>query len=526
MNKKLSIAIGVLAVASIGAGGAVYMAKSNLEARQAAVIKQVETLNKTLPTQLKFETVSSEQGLFESTGKYRLVYTDPTDKNYNGGIALEYKAEHDIQSWFGGDISFVVKGKSEGTFVKTLQIKTGNADGLSFQIDGKIKDNGSIIAQNNVPDFSFIVPKPTYEIPDPVQIQQAEQTEQATLPTAPVAQQATPIPNTGMLVHVKGMIGNMNIDAASGAISNIYKYSHIAAQDLEDPNDKIIASGINVSYASTLNNLEIGNFKLSAELISNGTEFVSAKGAQIIASIEQKNNKYDVKFGAKVNDLSVMTQKNSSVELAYSLNGIDSRMVGIYKKAAKALAAGGDLSEKDSKEAQAIILDSMKTGFSFNIDKIKFKNETTMIDFSGNYSILPTAEGKQFSFEAQSKLGAKVEAEGDYAVMANSLFGTFFELPPIEASPSQEVVPGNETQIPTPTKFKFSFDFENGKLTVNGTPIQSSASENIINGLKKIDQQFGIAQPEEVKVENAAVVDAQPATSTITGLPKFETTNK
>ncbi len=522
MKKKILIATGILlGVTAIAVGGVAYVAKSNLEARQDAIIKNFSTLGGSMSSQFKLEAVSSDLGLFKSSGQYRLSYNDPEDSKMNGSLLVDYSAEHSFKSWFGEDIPFVANGKAEGNIVKTLQIKSGDNDGFSFQVKGLFKEDGSMVADKTISDFSLVVPKPSYEDDSQAQPENGAVNDLAGI--TPKNQQ----PNSGMLVRVEGGVANFNISSSDGAFKTNYTYKSIGLLDLEDPTDKILISELNASYDSNIKNLDIGKFKTSIGLINNGTENVSAKGTELEASIEEVNKKYNIKFGTKVKDLTILAQKNSSFEIAYSLKGVDSKMMNVYKNATQAFASGKELSEEDQKNAQQSILDSLKTGFSFNIEKIKFQNETSFFDLVGSYEIVPTKEGEPFSFQKQSKFNGKVEANGELAILANSLFGTLLatqtsepSLAPVDPGTQTSIAPVETPQAPVvqdSTKFNLTFNFDNLGLTINENPSQSAASKAILSTLKTVDQRFGLAPKEEPQLIEEVV---EPTTAPTPATPE------
>ena len=108
MSKKI---IGGLVIVMISLGGITYLAKANMENREASMVKNMQKVNSNLLAQLKFEQISSENGLFESTGTYKLSFSEKDTTDYNGNIIFKYKASHDFYSFFGGDIKLLLKVK-------------------------------------------------------------------------------------------------------------------------------------------------------------------------------------------------------------------------------------------------------------------------------------------------------------------------------------------------------------------------------------------------------------------------------
>jgi Na+-translocating ferredoxin:NAD+ oxidoreductase RnfG subunit len=494
MNKKLSISLGIISVIAIGFGALSYQIKGTIEERHLAISNNIENLNKSLPPQFKFKLISQENGIFESVGQYQFSYTDAINKTNSGALVIDYKTSHGFDTLINGDIKFLANGKSEGEIFNKLQVKSANNPGFSFQIEGLIKPDGSIISKNTLNDFSLIIPKPVFDNPLEANVSISPNgqpnSEQPTIKkdsiVSPNKQEAN---KTGLLIDVKGASGELNFTATTGNIENNFSYNSIIAQDLEDLNDKIVTNGLTVNYSTNINNFEIGNFKFTAKSINNGTDFIKANGVELEASVDKINNKYDVKFGSKVAKLSFLNQKDSTFEFSYSLKGIDNRMMNLYKKVTTVYAAGGEFTEKDSKEAQQVFIDSLKTGLIFSIDKVLFGNDKTKFEFNGNYEIVATPNGKDFSFANQSKFGVKVEAQGEIAQMANSLL-----MPMLGGD-----FPQSANQNNNPNIFKLNLNYNNGILKINNLEIQNGSNEIINSSLKNIDIQLGLAKPEIIE---------------------------
>ncbi len=493
MNKKVSIGLGIISIIAIGVGALSYQVKTTLEERHLIISNNITNLNKSLPTPFKLELISQDNGIFESVGQYKFSYTDAIDKTNSGALVIDYKTSHGFETWTNGDIKFLANGKSEGELFSKLQVTSANNPGVSFQIEGVIKPDGSINAKNTLNDFSLVVPKPVFDNPlestavisTPGQINQEQPIPKESL----VAQNKQQPVKTGMLIDVKGASGLLNFIATTGMIENSFSYNTIIAQDLEDLKDKIVTNGLTVNYSTNITNFELGNFKLVAKSISNGTDLIKANGVELEASVDKINNKYDVKFGSKVAALSFLNQKDSTFAFAYSLKGIDHRMMNLYKKVTTVYAAGGEFTEKDTKEAQQTLIDSLKTGLVFSIDKILFGNANTKFEFNSTYEIVATPNGKDFSFANQSKFGVKVDAQGEIAQMANSLLIPMLGLE----------FPPETNQNNNPNIFKLNLNYKDGILNINNSPIQNGSNELINSSLKNIDIQLGLAKPEVIE---------------------------
>jgi hypothetical protein len=514
MNKKLAIGLGIIGIAAAGIGSVAYIAKSNLEKREQVLSAQISGFKSTLPQQYKFDKVQSESNLFESKGKYVFSNTDSADKSNNGQITIEYRASHGPQAWFGGEIQFVADGKLEGEIVKTYQIASGKNPGVSFKVDGVITEENSIVSKNTVNDFSFVVPVPVpaqapeHETPvaqanaEGVAVDDKTTTPKQDKDVAVVAnnpeavvsakKEPTKTGKTGMLVNVKGTTNLFKFSPKTGELQSSINYGSVIAEDLENTADKIVGNNIGISYDSNLNGLDVGTFKFKADKISDGTENMKAEGLEFSVATEQKNQKYNMKLSTKVKQLKVMAQ-SGSFEIGYSVNGIDKAMVSLSQKIGKAYASHAELSEEEMKKNQEILLNNLKTGFSFKLDKIFLKNDKNQLDFSGQYEIVPTPTGKDFSFQTQSKFGADLKVSGDLAPMAYSIFGSFLGVQTPEAA----------------KEFQFKAGFENGKLKINDKEVEQGINDSILTVLKNVDANFGLIKEATPAVPTNADANAE-----------------
>ena len=487
MSKKI---IGGLVIVMISLGGITYLAKANMENREASMVKNMQKVNSNLLAQLKFEQISSENGLFESTGTYKLSFSEKDTTDYNGNIIFKYKASHDFYSFFGGDIKFTAKGKVDGEFIKKTKLKS-KEDNI-IEINGLIKEDGSISSTYLINDFSFVIAKTNY---DTLPIKPSIETQEPAISSIsidksqPTTQPVKPIGETGMIVSFIGAWGDLTFTSKTGDIKNNFKYASITAEDLEDSTDKLVASGINGSHNFNINSLALGEFVLKMATINNGTDAFTVNGIELFASVNNINNKFNIKFDSKVSELTILNQKKSSFELGYSINGIDNKMMTLYKKATTMYASGINFSEKDQADANITITDSLKSGLSFSIDKIKFKNQDNSIDFNGHYEILPTLLGKDFTISGQSKFGASLTADGELAQMANNLLSQNNKL-------NQDVIPTEN-----PKQFKVSLNYENGIIKVNNGQAVDFLGDIITTGLKNLDLEWGF-----IKADSPAIL--------------------
>jgi hypothetical protein len=495
MNKKIAIGLGIAGVVTASMGSVVYIEKSNLEKREQVLLAKISTLKSNLPSQYKFEKTQSVSNLFSSNGKYVFTST-AVDKSNNAQISLEYRASHGPSAWFGGDIEFVANGKVEGELVKAYQISNNKEAGATFKIEGLIAEDSSIESKITVNDYSFVIPVPVH-VEAASDVEPAEGNSNAAVNA--VAKTETPVKDakTGLFVNVKGSSGVLNFNAKTGAFQTSSNLGSIMAHDLEEPKDKFVGTDLNVSYDANINNIDVGTFKFKAASLSNGTDAMKVEGVEFVIATEQKEQKYNMKLNAKIKNVSVMAQKGS-FEIGYSINGIDKAMVDLSTKLGESYASRAELSQKEIDAAREVLLSNLKSGFSFNIDKVYLKSDSNELNYSGQFQIVPTPKDKEFSFQNQSKFGFTFKLAGDGVPMAYAAFSSFLG-----------------TQAPeAPKELTIKAQFENGALKINDKEAEQGMNDSILKGLKNIDVQLGFAKEEAVVEE---IVDEEPSSHSVQG---------
>jgi hypothetical protein len=480
MNKKITIGLGIVGIVAAGIGSVAYIAKSNLEKREQVLLAKISTFKSSLPSQYKFEKVKSESNLFASNGKYVLTNTT-SDKSIQNQISLEYHASHGPLAWFGGNIQFFADGKVEGDNVKTYQIATEKNPGILFKVEGFIAEDSSISSKTTVKDFSFVVPVP---VPDknPAQTLVSEDESKPEITDNKILIKDA---KTGLLVNIKGSNGVFNFNAKTGALESSINLTSIMAHDQEEPSDKFVGNDLNISYNSNISNIDVGTFKFKAAALSNGTDIMKVEGLEFVVSTEQKEQKYNMKLNAKVKNINVMSQKGA-FEIGYSFNGIDKAMVDLSTKLGESYASRADLPQKEIDAAREVLLNNLKSGFSFNIDKVYLKSANNELNYSGQFQIVPTPKDKEFSFQNQTKFGFNFKLVGEGVPMAYAAFSSF-----------------SGTQAPEGAKeLLIKASFENGKLRINDKDAEQGMNDSILKGLKNIDVQLGFAKDESESTNN------------------------
>lgn len=478
MNKKYIIgtSIGIILFGSVGIIGAKLLIENTIKEKQNILEIQFNKITKNNDIKVSLKNIENNVGLFESTGTYKIEYININDNNYNGNYILNYNIKNNLNTLFGKDIEFTAISKIEGNILKKLQIKTNKE--IFSKVNGVIKNDGSFIFNQNIENISLVIPKTEYLEQD--KTKPKEDNVQGNIKNITNEK-------TGMLSTFKNINSNIEYIAQKEEVITSIKYNKLKFEDLEDPTDQINSNGVVLNYAFNINQLDLGKFLLKIDSIDNGTEQFKLNGLELEASAIKKENKFDIKISSKIKNLNAFTEKNSELEFGYSLLGIDNRVLDIYKKTTKLYASGGELNDEELNSAKLIVKDSIQSGFIFSIDKIKYKNEKSTIDFSGKYEIVPfnKDKDKEFSFINQTKFGMKLVSEGELSNLINMIL--------------IDKIPMNLENINN--KLLISLNYDNGDLNINNTKASEEINQTIKTLLMNMDIQWGFSNDLSKKEE-------------------------
>lgn len=366
MNKVKLLGVSV-AVLILLAGGAAYNAQKNMEQREAKIVTGFNDLNKSIPSKVKQEN-KIEKSLFSSTGVYSVSYSE---EGKTDGFVLNYKLDHGIASWFGGDIKFESTLAMQGEITK--YIKSSNPSLL--QMTGNIKEDGTF---NLVGTGSKIIID--------------EEKENLFLTLEP----------STFFINYNQSSKNLKSEMTFPLINVNSKNNISTLKSLK------LGRDFNIAYP------ELGNFSINLGEI-NDKNF-NIKNINLLADSVLNKEKIDMKvaLGAKSISIIPIAQKDIEVDMVYSLKGVDKVALELYR----------DFYNKPNKVTEEEIIkyknkfkQILKSGLLVSLDKFMVKNPKGSINFSAFAKIIPSTT---IDLQKNTALTLKVLMDGEFAQMLTS----------------------------------------------------------------------------------------------------------
>lgn len=475
MNKKI-ISLTVASLFTVGAiGGAGLYIKSNLDKREEFFKQTISKISKDLPQNIKLTQETTNKGLFETSGKINVAYTFD-DKTLN--LLNEYTIKHGPTSWFGGDFQFQGTTKVNGTLASLMQFKTSEPIFETFQ--GTIKEDGSFNLNSKFSNSSFTINQ------NVLNNQPQQPTEKNDIPQ--------------LVIKFNNGTSKTSFSASSGEISQEITFPQVLAEVQPDSNFSIKISDFSGNYSFNIKETNTGKFSYKIGALTEKTNTVSFKNAEFNASILKNKDKYDISTGFKIADLNVLTQKNSQIDIAYSINGINNSIIDFYNEAYNSYKTKKEPTKEDTNKINDLILKTLKSGITFNINRIKLKNANNLIDFNGSLEITPAIAERAFLISEHSKILTNLVAEGELAQLGYSAFGSILNLEEGEAIKDNVL--------------KLNFSYSDNKGIINGKEAPQEIANAITSSLKQIDLKLGlitesVANEEPDKKEEATTEKTQ-----------------
>jgi Bacterial protein of unknown function (DUF945) len=407
MQNKGKITAIALAVAVIVVGGGLFVAKKNIEAREQQIARGFERVEKLLPPNVKQENLLVK-GLFSSTGVYKINYTE---KNKTDSLVVDYKLEHGLGAWFGGDIKFHSTVKMVGESFNDITI----TDPQWMVMDGDIKNDGSF-DMKGVGAKAVAVSTGEDKVTNKVIIDPSNLSITYNKPT-----------------------GAVKADLVYPAIS-------VTGKDTGTIKNVKLATNFNI------NQPDLGDFSLKIDEIKD--KAAEIKGVDIYGKAELVKDKLDVTTSFKVANLSIipLAQKDVQLELTYSLKGIDKIALQLYREMYEQASKEKEFTPEMKTKFVEGMKQILKTGMVLGLDKLSIKNPKGLVDFSGAIEMKPSATVQDISFEKNTKLKFDLLVSGEFAQMATAM------APPEQ---SQFIILDEKNNI------KMSLVFDNGVFNCN-----------------------------------------------------------
>lgn len=430
MQNKRKITVIASAIALVVLGGGFFLAKKNIDTREQQIAQGFKKLGKILPPNFKQENILVK-GLFSSAGIYKINYTE---KGKTDSLVIDYKLDHGVTAWFGGDIKFNSTVKLLGESFKEIKI----ADQKWMLIDGDIQKDGSF----NMKGIGA----------QAVVIAQPKDTELSKLIIEPS--------NFVMLYN-----------KPSGAVKAELVYPTITISGKESINIKNVKLSTNFNVTQP----HLGDLNLKIEQVKD--KEIDIIGVDIYGKAELVKDKLDILTSFKAANISILplAQKDVKLELTYSLKGIDKIALQLYKEMYEQ-----DLKQKEfTSEIKEKFVNGMKqvlkTGMVLSLDKLSVKNDKGFVDFSGAIEMKPSATIQDISFEKKTKLKFDLIINGEFAKMLKAM-----------APPDQSEM----LTFDDKNNIKMSLVFDNGVFKLNGKVFSQEYNDQINTALKGLDAQL------------------------------------
>jgi hypothetical protein len=423
MAVNLKMTIIAIAIAGIGGGG--YFVYSTVNKRQEVFNEHVEKFSKNLPSQFKFQKESSEDGLFNSSGVYRLSFNSPLDKKYNGSILINYEASHGLTSLFTGKTNFVGTTKLDGGITKELKIKS--ADNVFTKIEGNIDSSGNLSMKETGGEVSFVLPLNGNEVN----------------------------------FKVKPFSTAITYDSNSGEINKEMTLPEIKGLNSVDSNITYSLKNTEIKYSANINKLAYNKLGLKIALLEVPSENIKAEGISVTKSAEEKAKKITIKFDSKINKLNSLNYKDAALEFKSSLEDVNKNLFSVYQDALPIYISNHKISE------HKVFADAMNSGFSFNIEKFSVKSALEKANITGKIEVSALSEGKIFSLAEQTKFNLSVDTD-------SVLLEKFINPNSISTSDNSNVA--------------IAINYADKILRVNDIPTQDTLNNSLIDLLSQIEK--------------------------------------
>ncbi len=433
---KSNVKIFVIASAIAVFGGGGYFAYSMAADKSASLTSEIEVFAKKLPSSYKFENISHEMGLMETTGSVKLTYNNPNNKDLSGSILFSYTVEHDQKLFLGGDIDFTGEAVLEGNIAKTLKVKTGNP---SFaKINGTFKEDGSVKVSQEIGELSLVL---SHKIAE-------EQTSNYSVKTKGVKSEL--------------VFGN--------DISHNITASELIIENQDDTSNKIFVKGLSFQQAANSSTPELGKTAIKLASVDLSNLETKLEKVDTVILQELKNKLYNIKLDLKIDKLNNVANNNASFEFKGALNGLDKDAFKVLSNLGTTYLSNQKITEKEE------FVSGLHKGLTFSIENMSYKNESDLISLKGKYELTPLEEGGIFNLSKQSSFNFNINSEG--ALLSSWAIG--------------KVEPEKVLELKNPTKTDFSYS--NNILKINDIEASTELTSSFTDFLSQLSSSYGFEQ--------------------------------
>lgn len=437
MSKNIKIIGGVVVVLAAVTGGLYIYGQKKLDSIEVHINDSLAKIQPMLPDGAKQHNVFTK-GPFKSSGVYTIDYQDGTEKEK---ITVNYIIEHGFGSYFTGVYDINANTQIEGS-VRDL-----------LKYDGSLLVTTGTISRNGNADLKSKSPQITATFSD-----EQEKNDTSIFVLAPGEQ----------TFKFNDRTGEVKTTAKFPNIKFTEKTSY-AGTNTVDIND------IEVKRDFHKDNSSLGTIDITVANVTS--ELVTLSNIDLNSNAELVNNKFNLKANGKIGKITVpsVNENNATLEVGYSLTGLDSQGMTYYKNLYSRFEKGEEL----SKEERVKVLEEMKLiaskGVNFSLDKLAATGSFGEINISGKMELNPSPV-TDFSLEKNTHLGLNIFGKGKVAPML--ALGIYSQT-------------GIRLDEQNKDKFDLKSTYSNGVLTINGKAIENSPIAMMIGmSLAGIDEDF------------------------------------
>ncbi len=475
LNKNKLIALGCFSTILIGAG---FYLNSIISREQDNLEQTILSINKSIDNSLwKISPIEKNNYFFFISGSYRLERMS-SNPNLSYSLDFKYKLKNPIiQYLFQNKIDISGEVLFDGNFSKILKY---NHEPIKYNI--LYEKNGIFSLKTKEKNLEFTFPKPEYY-------------------DSNIEDFLKESKNEGLLTHIENFVFETSFNPLKiEEFSFFINSNKIFLKDIEDPKDNLTIELPKIEYITDLHASNINSLNLYSKKFYDQKGELYGENFNLKTGIKPNLPNYTAFLSANIDNLTIADQKNTYIDFAYSIQNIDKNMIDLYKKFTTTYIVGEDFTPEEINQAKKIITENLITGFSFNIDRVKFKNPKNLINLNGKFEVLGAKEQEKDSFNLpnQSKFLFDLESEGEFSEMINSIFVTSIDST-IEDMNSNMAKQKNLKFINN--KFKLELKYENSLLTVNNFPTPTMVNYFIFNWLSTINKELGLSESNSPNIQ-------------------------
>lgn len=409
--------------------GGSYFGYKKLNSIQSKIDDKIELVSKGLPKHYEIKEINKSFSLLKTKGSYEISYKNNIDKEYNGSILIEYNIPHTFDILLGKDISFNGNVKLDGSFLKTLNIKTNKKE---FDLVGNISKDGELLLNYSIDDLSLSLPylNNFSSEKNPLDLK---------------------ISKTEINTKISSNIENLTNSVKMNKIKLL--------EGKEESNIKELL----FNYNGDLSNLLLGKLNIKLSDFDNQTKNIKVKELAIDNAIikgKKDKNLHDLLTKIKVKDLN-QNGVISSISFDGKVNSLSTNMLNIYNNLIPTYFSKNYLAKNDKN-----FTDSLKNGFSLTINEFTYSNDTNDVNIKGNIGINTYNLDMEYLLSKTAYVILDLESKGD--LLPNML--------------------GIENKLET----KLSIDFNDTTLKINNEIIDDEIAKDFTSLINNIGIEIGL----------------------------------